>query len=283
MRYKLVALDIDGTLLNSESALSERMRSAVRAAHDAGLIVTLATGRRYVTTRHFVRELNLREALILQTGALIVDPHTGQPLHENPLPPGAAEEALRIIVSQGLQPIIYQDAVHEQHLYTGPQEHDSRGASAYFAGNPDTVRRLPHEQLLHAEGVGGAPLELAVIDDLPPLERAVPLLQLAGCRTIISYSGNLDSYFMEVFGATCSKGEALARLAGWRGLTLADTVAVGDNYNDVEMLAMAGLGVAMGNAVDEVRAHARASTLTNDEDGAALVIEQILSGAPIGV
>jgi Cof subfamily protein (haloacid dehalogenase superfamily) len=280
--YRLVALDIDGTLLTSTAKVSPRMREAIRAAQRAGLLVTLATGRRYVTTRHLVDELELQLPIIVQTGALITEALTGQRLYENPLPAGAAREALQILLAQRLQPIVYENAVLDQHLYTGPADHDSPGARAYFAGNPELIRRLPHPELLSASGVGETPLELAVIDALAPLQRAAPLLTMAGCRTILSYSGNLDSYFMEIFKATCSKGDALLRLAGMYSVSMAETVAIGDNFNDVEMLEAAGLGVAMGNAEELVKGYANALTLSNDEDGAALVIEQILAGDPVG-
>src|SRR5438876_598883 len=124
--FRLIALDIDGTLLTSQATISPRMKAAIAAAQEAGVLVS----------------------------------------------------------------------------------------------------RLPHDALLQADGVSGTPLELAVIDALPPLERAAPLLTMAGCRTIISYSGTLDSYFMEVFKATCSKGEALRRLAGRCGVPMAETVAI---------------------------------------------------------
>jgi hydroxymethylpyrimidine pyrophosphatase-like HAD family hydrolase len=282
LQYRLVALDIDGTLLNSAGKVSPRMRAAVAAAQRAGLLVTLATGRRYVTTRHLVDELDLQIPIIIQTGALVTEALSGRRLYDNPLPAGAAAEALRILLARGLQPIVYENAVLDQHLVTGPESHDSRGAHAYFAGNPELVRRLPHADLLSAAGVGETPLELAVIDALPPLQGVVPLLTMAGCRTIISYSGNLDSYFMEVFKATCSKGNALRWLAARCAVSMDETVAIGDNFNDVEMLDAAGLGVAMGNAEEAVKAYANAYTLSNDEDGAALIIEQILAGEPVG-
>ncbi|GAC1407216.1 MAG: Cof-type HAD-IIB family hydrolase [Chloroflexota bacterium] len=283
MGYRLVALDIDGTLLTSNAVVSPRTRASIAAAQAAGILVTLATGRRYVTTLHLVEQLELRLPAIVQTGALVVQPPAGERLYDNPMPEGAAHEALRILLDQGLQPIVYENAVLEQRLYTGPAEYDSRGARDYFEGNPELIRRLPHDAMLMAEGVGGTPLELAVIDALAPLQRVVPLLTMAGCRTIISYSGTLDSYFMEVFRATCSKGAALRWLAAYCGVDMAETVAIGDNYNDVEMLQAAGLGVAMGNAEAEVKECADVLTLSNDQDGVAAVLDQIMAGTSIGV
>jgi Cof subfamily protein (haloacid dehalogenase superfamily) len=282
VRRRLIALDIDGTLLNPQGVVSPRMSAAIAAAHEAGLLVTLATGRRYVTTSHLIEQLELRLPVIVQTGALIVTADGGDLLYENPMPTGAAREALRILLDQGLQPIVYENKVRSQFLYTGLAEYDSRGAHQYFEGNPTLVRRLPYDALLGSEGVEGSPLELAVIDALEPLQRVVPLLTMARCRTIMSYSGNLDSYFMEIFSVDCSKGHALRHVAELLDVPMEDTVAIGDNYNDVEMLQMAGLGVAMGNAEPAVKDQAHTVTLSNDEDGAALVIEQLLAGEPVG-
>ena len=131
--------------------------------------------------------------------------------------------------------------------------------------------------------VGGTPLELAVIDELPPLQLVIPRLTMAGCRTIISYSGTLDCYFMEIFKASCSKGDGLRWVADYCGVEMSETVAIGDNFNDVEMLQAAGLGVAMGNAEPEIVKYADVVTLTNDEDGVAAVLEQIIAGVVVGV
>jgi len=226
----------------------------------------VATGRRYLTTLpvleslaepHGVPSLHAQDGerqtlrgvadlppVVLQAGAMVVSADGRQILYRDPMPGEDARRAIAALVGLGLQPIVYEDQVLEQRLATGPSEFDSAGARRYFEGNRGLMLRLAYEEL----ATGADPLQLAVIGERGPLEAAVPLLELAHCRTIISYSEGLDSYFMEVFHHTCNKGQAVAHLAGQLGLEMAQTVCIGDNWNDVEMLAMAGCGLAVANA-----------------------------------
>lgn len=294
-RYRLVVSDIDGTLLDSSSRLRATVFDAVARARRAGIYVTVATGRRYATTAPIVEQLGLlahdststagapangaaRVPVILQTGALVVAADGNTVHYRNPLPHADARRAATVLIERGLQPIVYEDRVHEQRLITGPPERDSRAARQYLSGNPELVERRPYAALIPAHD----PLELAVIGDREPLAAAIPFLALAHCRTILSYSANLDSYFMEVFHESCTKGNATAFLAHRLGVDLAQVVCIGDNWNDVEMLAMAGCGVAVANAAPGIAPYARRLAPANDQDAVATVLEQILAGEEPG-
>ncbi len=272
-RYKLLALDVDGTLLTSRATISPATRAALGRARARGMLVTLATGRRLATVQAQVDDLGIALPLILQGGAQIVDPRSGEALYSNPLPPAQVSAAVRIAVEEGVQPILYEDRVLEQRLLLGPPERDSPPMGPYVAARPELVRRLSYEQLIAT----GAALQLAVIDALPAARRVAARLRLAHCRTLVSaYSAGLDAYFLEVFHETCSKGEALRHLASYLDIPLAQVVAVGDNYNDEEMLRVAGLGVAMANAEPEILAIADKVVPSNDEDGIAALIDELL-------
>jgi hydroxymethylpyrimidine pyrophosphatase-like HAD family hydrolase len=301
-RYKMVVSDIDGTLLNSKSVLSPAVRAAVADARRAGIIFTLATGRRYVTTEKIVQELGLinppalssladpagigafqsavlNPPLVLQTGAVIVTSDGRHLLVRHPLPVDDARMAIRLLIEAGLQPILYEDRIVDQRLYTGPLEYDSRAATKYLGSNPHLVVRVAHHDL----PLGTDPLQIAVIDSRERLEQKMPALGLANCRTLMSYSGILDSCFMEIFHKDCTKGRAVARLAEYLGFGIEDTVCIGDNWNDIEMLAVAGCGVAVGNSETGVAPFARRVTVSNDEDAVAVVLRQILAGEEPGV
>lgn len=269
--FKLLVLDIDGTLLDSQGVIAPATREALRRVMTHGVGVTLATGRRLATALPQIEGLDIKLPVILQSGAQIADPVSKQMLYSNPLPPSEAAMAVRIAIAEGVQPILYENRVAGQCLFTGPPEHDSRAMRQYMDGRPNIVRCRSYDNLPLVE----APLELAVIDDLAVVRRVAACLHLAHCRTLISYSANLDSYFLEVFHATCSKGEALRHLVAHLGLSLRETVAVGDNYNDREMLEMAGLGVAMANAEPEILAIAGRVTRSNEEDGIAALIDDL--------
>lgn len=269
--FKLLVLDIDGTLLTSQATIAPATREALRRIMARGVAITLATGRRLATARPQIEELGLTLPVILQSGAQIADPASGEMLYSNPLPPAAVATAVRIAVAEGAQPILYENCVVGQRLFTGPPEYDSPAMRQYMAGRPHLVRYRSYDELPTTE----TPLELAVIDDLPVARRVAARMQLAHCRTLISYSATLDSYFLEVFHATCSKGEALRHLAARLDLDMREIVAVGDNYNDREMLQAAGLGVAMANAEPEILAIADRVTRSNDEDGIAALIAEL--------
>jgi Cof subfamily protein (haloacid dehalogenase superfamily) len=234
--------------------------------------VTLATGRRLSTARAQIAALGITLPVVLQTGAQIVDPTTGQLLYCNPVPRADAAAAVRLLVAQRLQPILYENTVRDQHLFIGPPEYDSPALRLYIAERPDLVRRLGYDDLVQVD----APLELAAIDALEALEPAAAQVTSVHCRTLLSYSPRLDAYFLEILHASCSKGDALQRVAQRLGIAMSEVIAVGDNYNDREMLQMAGLGVAMANAEPEILALADHVTASNDEDGIAHLVDQLL-------
>jgi hydroxymethylpyrimidine pyrophosphatase-like HAD family hydrolase len=301
LRYRLVVSDIDCTLLDSTSTLRPAVLAAIEEAREAGIVFTVATGRRYSTTLPLLQAMGLvplesrrdrpmalhggREVspavaqyVVLQTGAMVVSADGGDVLWRHPVPREGALRAIEILVKLGLQPIVYEDRVLEQRLFAGPEEHDSPGARTYLTANPHTVERRPFDTLVGDK----APLQLAVIDGRAPLEAAVPLLKLAHCRTIISYSMNLDSYFMEVFHQDCNKWQGAERVARHFGIDPKETVCVGDNWNDVEMLANAGCGVAVANAAEGIRKYARRIARSNDEDAVAQILLQIMAGEEPG-
>ncbi|MDB5058422.1 MAG: family phosphatase [Chloroflexi bacterium] len=300
-RYRMVVSDIDGTLLNSESEVTDAVRAAVAEARRAGVIFTLATGRRYATTEKILRELDLlpdgapldldglvrdsraAQALIsppivLQTGAVVVSADGHQLLFRDPIAHEDAQYVLRTLLSAGLQPILYEDRIPHQRLYTGPEEFDSPGARQYLSNNPHLVVRVPYDELI----VEGDQLQIVVVDRREVLEPVMPRLEFAHCRTLLSYSGALDSCFMEVFHKGCTKRRAVERLAQHLGFGIEDTVCIGDNWNDIEMLAGAGCGVAVSNAEPGVSPFARRITVSNDEDAVAVVLRDILAGREPG-
>ncbi len=274
--YKMLVLDIDGTLLTSAGTVAPSTKSALARAQQAGMLVTFATGRRLATVALLCRELGITLPVVLQTGAQIVEPETGKVLYRNPLPRDEVAAAVRWLVEEGLQPIVYENGALGQRLFTGPIERDSPAMSYYTRGYPHLLQRLPYDELAAIE----EPLEIATINDLALVAPAAARIELAGCRHLISYSATLDSYFLEIFHATCSKGEALRHICDMMGLSMADVVAVGDNYNDREMLQDAGLGVAMANAEPEIIAIADRATRSNDDDGIAALVDELLGTGP---
>jgi hydroxymethylpyrimidine pyrophosphatase-like HAD family hydrolase len=279
--HGLLALDIDGTLLGPQGVLRERTRRAVHAAGEAGWLVTLATGRRWGATKPVADTVGLQVPLICFNGALVRDSMTGEILHYNPLPPAIVAPLIEALVARELQPVIYEDFPNGERLFAGPPEHDSppinRWLSSINAEYGPIVERLPYDALAQLPGA-----VRILIFDTPARVREVE--QLAGAlpldfRILYYPVERPDLLMAELLHPDGTKAVALAALAAHYGLTLAETIAVGDGHNDLEMLEEAGVGVAMGQAPPEVRARATLTIGGNVDDGLAEFIErELLSG-----
>jgi Cof subfamily protein (haloacid dehalogenase superfamily) len=274
MRVRLLVLDIDGTLLDPAGQLTAPTVTAVRAAVAAGCVVTLATGRRFRTARPIAAALGLELPILVQNGALVKDSLTEEVLYHRHLSCTAAAVAIEYLWHAGLQPIVYENVFVGERVYTGPAERDGEVNGAYFARRPDDYLRC---QTVEALVPTVAPLEVAAVDDAARLSAVAPGLIHPGIRLInTTYSGG--DGFLEVLDAGCSKAEALHDLARRLNIPMAQTMAIGDNLNDLELLEAAGVGVAMGNARPEVLALAREVTASNADDGVAKAIARFVLG-----
>jgi Cof subfamily protein (haloacid dehalogenase superfamily) len=273
MAFKMLVLDIDGTLLDPTSTLTKRTKRAVREALASGCIVTLATGRHYASAKPFADELELQLPIILHNGALIKNSQTGEVLYHDHLPSGAAAAAVAACVERHVQPILYENAFSGDGVMTGPDEHDGPFARPYLQRKGALVRRLPYASLLPIN----PPLQLAVFDREQLVRAIESALSYEGCRSTVSLTSS-GGYFLEFLSARSSKATGIRHLTEKYGLDMADVIAVGDNFNDLEMLQESGFGVAMGNAPQPVRDQAHATTGSNAEDGVAQAIERYVLG-----
>lgn len=269
MAYRLIVVDLDGTLLDPSSRITARTKKAIRAAAASGCVVTLATGRRFAAARPVAEGLGLELPIILHNGALVKDSVTGEILYHEPLPRGAAEEAVDAAVAYRVQPIVYENAGIGQGLFAGPSELDGPYAGPYLARAGSLLRRLPYHQLVPPE----LPTQMAIYDRAERIGCVEAALRHAGVRATTSITSSGGS-FLELINAACSKATGIAHFARTLEISLSEVMAIGDNFNDVEMLREVGLGIAMGNAPEAVRRHARAVTGTNAEDGVAQAIEK---------
>jgi Cof subfamily protein (haloacid dehalogenase superfamily) len=273
MGFRMLVVDVDGTLVGRDRHVSPRVRAAVRAALAAGALVTLATGRWFRSAQPIAAELGLELPIILHNGALVKESLTGEVLAHCHLPLPMARTAIGLIERHGLQPIVYENAFGGELMVAGPAELDSAATARYLATKEVALRRAPRGRLALLDD----PLELVVADTA---ERADPLLaELSGgpWRTVTSMSTLVpDARFIEILSPDCSKTRAIRALAGRCGVELAEVVAVGDNFNDLDMIEAAGLGIAMGNAPPEVRARADWVAPTVDDDGLAAAIERFV-------
>lgn len=268
---KLLAIDIDGTLLNKEKQITQRTRDAVRAAQEAGIIVTLATARRYHNTRPIAFELDIDIPLILCDGALIMQHPQEQVLHTHFLPVPLAQAIIPIMVENGVQPIIHRLHGNVEETWTGPETFDDVYAQAYLSRYPQHLHRLPYADYNEQQPT---PVRIVAFTNEETIYKLIPLITPLPCTWSFIKEGSYGTAELAVLDAGCSKASGVRLLAESRGIPLEQVMAIGDNTNDIEMLQQVGWGVAMGQAPESVKDSADAITASNMEDGVAVAIER---------
>ncbi len=254
---RLVAVDLDGTLLLSDShELSPATVDAIRLLAEIGVSTVLATGRMFRSAARFARELDLVGPLVAYQGALIREVGSGKLLHHDPLSLELALEILDFLQDRDCSVNVYLDdelfvekksSFSERYeLISGMQAHAVGRLNAFLDRSPTKI------------GMGGDPETVA---DVLGLLR----LHLAGRANVV----RTWPFFLEMVSITATKSRALQLLGGRMDFTAAHVLAFGDSYNDADMLVWAGTGVAMGNAPSEVTASADHTCLSVDEDGFA--------------
>ncbi|MDR2007187.1 MAG: Cof-type HAD-IIB family hydrolase [Acidaminococcales bacterium] len=261
MRIKLIACDLDGTLLTSGHTVSVRVRAAINAARAAGALFCIITGRMFCSARSFAEFLSLDTPLAAYNGALIKGAKTGEVYFSRPIDMAIAGEILSFARENGL----YLQKYINDRLYVEKINEKARNYSqqinvpAQAEGDAFYDLSAPPDKLLF------------VVDpaEKPAVARAIER-KFSGRVFITSSSPR----FIEIVCPGVNKGEALAFIARLLRVERQAVMACGDSFNDLEMLNFAGLSVAVDNAAPEVKAAADFVSLSNDKDGVAVAIEK---------
>ncbi|MBM7566919.1 Cof-type HAD-IIB family hydrolase [Paenibacillus sacheonensis] len=263
MTYKLIAIDIDDTLLTDDIVVTPGTKAALAAAIERGVFVTLATGRMFPSAKKIAKQIELNVPIITYQGSLVKTLLDEQVLYERYVPEDAARELLAFCQANDLHLQLYIDDV----LYVREDNEKARNYSALsnipFAVEPDfeTLIAKPSTKML-------------MIDDPARLdEMAEKLAPLIGDRVHITKS---KAHYLEVTHKEGTKGHAIAFMAEHIGCTLDEVIAIGDSWNDHEMIEAAGLGVAMGNALPKLKEIAQFVTKSNNEEGVKHVIDKFI-------
>ena len=278
---RLIALDLDGTVLDSHGQIPDANYAAIARAIDAGVEVAIATGRRYEFARPIVERLPAPLTLILSNGA-IVKRHDGQTMMRRLLPRAVARAVLgHTSEHRACAAIIFDRPMEGQVIFEAIDWSDRRHRLFFEANRQFVSERSPLVDALTEDPVqlmftGGCAAMRGLFDRL----RDAALSELGtASREGGAYSVSLTEYghrdfsLVDVMQAGCSKGSALAAWAERQDLSPSEVMAVGDNLNDLEMLEFAGTPVLMGNAIDDLKTRGWAVTATNDEAGVARAIE----------
>jgi Cof subfamily protein (haloacid dehalogenase superfamily) len=266
MRFRLIAADLDDTLLDENSKISARNREAIRKAVDRGLWFIIATGRMFKTSVSFMEALGLNSdcPLINYHGAMIKTSQSKRIILHRPL-----ENKLAVAVAEAAE----QQQCHvslfvNDNLYISEESEYSRYYQSLAKIDPQPVGRL--SDFLKKNGAN--PSKISIIRWDGHIDQIEANLKTAFNEKLSILQSR--PYFLEITDQKATKGQALRWLAEQQGIKPEEVIAFGDGHNDLDMVSYAGLGVAMANARPEVIQAANLVTASNNEDGVAEVIEK---------
>lgn len=284
--FRLVAADLDGTLLDPRGALSSRTIAAVHALREADITVALATSRRLTSTAPVAAALGLQGPLIIYDGAQIRDYPSGGSIASHPLDQRIARRVIEILLAHQLRPVVQYGSAdghgphgehgeHGEHMVVGPAMPGSTLDENYLSQYTRQITVVSEAELYQRLAQS---LRIVVFDALERLQAAIAEVAALPMGWQLLPRGNYGTAELSVFSPAASKGNALQTLAQRLEIPLTQVFAIGDGINDISMLSVAGLSAAMGNADRVVREAARAVVPANSEDGAAQAIEEYVLG-----
>lgn len=260
--YKMIAVDMDGTLLNSKHQLSQENLEALKKAQELGVKVIPITARAYNTIDDVVKLLNLQDAVGTQTGSIVIDPKDESVLFSNLIPAKVCKSIFEYAQQEGYLPMLHQN----DKVFT-------KMKGKYL----DIFETTMDMKVDYIEDVfdiynGEAQGKILFMDEPAKLNKL--------------YDWLIDQYEDEIFPAfsfdfalelcAVSKGQMMLKIADHFGILPSEIIAIGDGQNDVDMLEKAGFGVAMENAMDELKTVADFVTRSNDESGVAYAVNKLI-------
>lgn len=269
MSIKLIAIDMDGTLLNNQNLLTKRTREAIEMAKKKEIEVIIATGRVLKSAVHYSKELGLESYIAACNGAVVVDKDLNKVI-DRPI----SRKDIKRVMETGNQMGIYFHFYNEDTFFTRtyvkeivdyytPTTERLKGQSI------DIKLYSSPEDIINNEQLKIYKFLFIDKDQDKLIQLRKNLEELESVELSKSWRDNL-----EVMDKGVSKGSAVKLLSERLGIKADEVMAIGDNENDISMIKFAGVGVAMGNAEDIVKEQADFVTSSNDEDGAALAIEK---------
>lgn len=297
-RYDLIAIDLDGTLLNTDHRVSGANLGAIERARAAGYLVTVCTGRGWVECREYAREIGQREPAVVAGGAIVTCAATERTLHRFPMDSELVGQIARCMLDHGHAVMVLKDP-DATGARAGERGHDYVVVSPRGEAGIDPVSRWWFDRLN---------VSIRIVPDLDHDEHPEHTVRVGicgprrrtrraaeeigerfGARVRMHHFGAVapsgvghdpdgQVVIFEAFGREVSKWTAIRWLSRRKGIDESRVVTIGNDINDVAMLEGAGLGVAMANSVPEALAVADRRTAGNDEDGVALAIDRVMAG-----
>ncbi len=274
--YRLLAIDIDGTLVNSRNELTPATCAALRRAGRAGIQVVLATGRRYSHALPLVETLGIDVPVVTASGALVKNPADHRTLYQAQFDRASLLEALTLIDCCGFDPALFGDTFAEGFdFYHASAEVRTPELAGYLALNPGRGQLWPELISDPPPGVF-AGFTMGTLEQMTALETQLHRALTGRLHAQVLRSPRYTGFILELSPRGVTKWSGVRHLAeGW-GIDESEICAVGDDVNDIPMIRAAGLGIAMGNAQPAVKAAADRIAPTHDADGLTQVVEWLL-------
>ncbi len=272
MKYKLLCIDMDGTLLNSKKEITEKNKQYLRKAQEAGVKVVISTGRLFTSADYYADLVGIKAPIISANGAFIREKDENKVIYKSLLGKDNCEIILKVLKKYDLIPNFHtSNAI----LTEGSNPH----IQMYLKTNKDhpADKRIEIQTVIDWSQVFESYKEellkcIAIDMDYEKVAKAKEELSAVEQLEVVSSSSNN----FEVMCSGVSKGRGVEILAAYYNIKREEIICIGDNENDASMIAYAGLGVAMGNADEEIKTMAQYVTASNDEDGVAEVIEKFI-------
>lgn len=275
MAYKMVCIDMDGTLLGKGRKVSDESKRVIKKLHDNGIEVVVTTGRIYNNAAYYSHLLGVKSPVIAANGAIVRDKYTNKVIYENPIKPETCIKLVQTLESLNLLFHFYTS----NEIYCG--NYITKVATKlYMTKQKDfddlkihynVIRNIKKWEELFNRTNGKITKSIAF--SLEPKKLRALKVKLDEFDDIIYFGAGTKS--LEINNKGASKGKAVKALAEHYGFKREEIVCIGDNENDISMIEYAGLGVAMGNAIDKVKDLADFVTDTNKEDGVAKALKKI--------
>ncbi len=276
MPYRLIAIDLDGTLLNHEGKVTEANKAAVRKALEAGFRVVFATGRNYYESRHVIDEVGHYDAAVFVGGASIVDTNGGETLHRQLIDPALARDVCLLLERYQLPPMVLQDRALAGVDFLVGQVPLPQVVGDWHKRHEAQVRQVQDWQSVDFSHT----MRIGTLGPAMNVESAEAALEARFGERLFFYRimlGHTGAELLEIFDPSVNKWAGIEQVAARDGIRREEIVAIGDDFNDLHMIKNAGLGVAMGNAREEIKAIADRVIGTHAQDGLAAFLDELVA------
>ncbi|MDP4090244.1 MAG: Cof-type HAD-IIB family hydrolase [Bacillota bacterium] len=277
MKYKMLCIDMDGTLLNSQKEITEKNKEYLRKAQEAGVKVVITTGRLFTSADYYADLIGIKAPIISANGAYIREKDRDEVIYKALLGRENCCTILEVLKKYELIPNFHtpnkifterKNPHIQMYLKINDRHPEDKKIDIIFVDKWEHVFEEFEMEILKC---------LAISEDNERVMKAKgELLTLEGLEVVSSSSNNF-----EVMTRGISKGRAVEILASYYNIVQDEIICIGDNENDASMIQYAGLGVAMGNAEEEIKDMAQYITASNDEDGVAEVVDKFILGYTI--